>query len=159
MADRIAVMDKGRLLQVAPPQELYESPNCRMVADFIGKMNLFHGQVIGAEGTELRLAADGLGELTLDRGYVASGEIGIAIRPEKVQLSHEQPGAELIALPGRIAQLAYFGDTSHVYVDTDSGLRIACNRPNLSRADSVAFQVGDRCWVAWRPADVLLLTS
>ena len=65
MADRIAVMDQGRILQVAPPDELYESPNCRMVADFIGTMNLFPARVLGAANPGIRLEAAGIGEFEL----------------------------------------------------------------------------------------------
>ena len=61
MADRIAVMDQGRILQVAPPDELYEQPNCQMVADFIGTTNLFPGRVLGRGAGGIRLAAAGLG--------------------------------------------------------------------------------------------------
>ncbi len=159
MADRIAVMDKGKMLQVAPPQELYEAPNCQMVADFIGKMNLVSGRVTGAEGTRLTIETSGLGTFELDRGYVPKGEVGIAIRPEKIQLLRDKPNGELIAWPGKIAQLAYFGDSSNIYVELESGLRIACTRANQSRQDSVAFKVGDPCWVAWQPGDYLLLDS
>ena len=121
MADRIAVMDKGRILQVAPPDELYEQPNCRMVADFIGTTNLFRGRVLGHGAGGLRLAADGLGELELAVDGAVAGEVGIAVRPEKVEISHQRPDGGLIALPGKIAQLAYFGDYSHVYVETGGG--------------------------------------
>src|SRR5690606_31617233 len=83
MADRIAVMDQGRILQVAPPQELYEAPNSRMVADFIGTMNLFPARVLGPANSGLRLEAAGLGAFELPDAPPASGEVGIAVRPEK----------------------------------------------------------------------------
>ena len=160
MADRIAVMFDGRILQVAPPQELSESPTSRRVADFIGTMNLLLGRVVSAENGRLRLEAEGLGEIRLPRqGAGGDGEVGLAVRPEKVQLSREAPGDGLIAARGRIAQIAYFGDTSQVYVETDRGLRIACNRPNQSRADPAPLTVGEPCWVAWRPDDCILLTE
>ena len=73
MADRIGVMDQGRLLQVASPQELYEAPNCRMVADFIGKMNLFPGRVVDA-GADALVVESELGELRFERaGLEAAG--------------------------------------------------------------------------------------
>ena len=159
MADRIAVMDQGRILQIAPPDELYEQPNCRMVADFIGTTNLFPGRVLGRGAAGIRLAAEGLGELELPVDGAASGEVGIAVRPEKVQISHRQPGGELIALAGRVAQVAYFGDYSHVYVDTENGPRITCYRTNHSRREPDPLAVGDPCWVSWHPADCILLTE
>jgi spermidine/putrescine ABC transporter ATP-binding subunit len=159
MADRIAVMDQGHILQVAPPAELYESPGCQMVAEFIGTMNLFSGRALGPGNAGTRLEVAGLGSFELERASAPSGEVRIAVRPEKVRLSRGAPGDDLIAARGSIAQIAYFGDASHVYVDTDQGLRIACNRPNQSRIDEAPLAVGDACWVAWRPADCILLTE
>ena len=159
MADRIAVMDRGKILQVAPPDELYEQPNCRMVADFIGTTNLFPGRVLERAAGGIRLAAPGLGELRLAEDGAPGSEVGVAVRPEKVQISHARPEGELIALPGRIAQLAYFGDYSHVYVETDVGVRITCYRTNRSRREATPLAVGDPCWVSWHPADCILLTK
>jgi spermidine/putrescine ABC transporter ATP-binding subunit len=159
MADRIAVMDRGRILQVAPPGELYEQPNCQMVADFIGTANLFPGRVLDRTAGSIRLAAPGLGELCLAEDGPPGGEVRIAVRPEKVEISHARPEGELIALPGRIAQLAYFGDYSHVYVETEGGVRITCYRTNRSRRETNALAVGDACWVSWDPADCILLTE
>ena len=159
MADRIAVMDRGRLLQIAPPQELYESPNCHMVADFIGKMNLFRGTILTANGGRLPVAPAGLGELELSDERSLSGEVGIAVRPEKIRRSLENPANGSIALPGKVAQLAYFGDTSQLYVDADQGVRITCHRSNQSRAAAVPFTLGDRCWVSWDPDDCLVLAD
>ena len=133
MADRIGVMDQGRLLQVASPQELYEAPSCRMVADFIGKMNLFAGRVIDARADVLRIESE-LGELRFEgaglRAQESSAEIGVAVRPEKIRLSHTPPPDGLIGVQGRVAQLAYLGDASLVYVDTSAGRRITCRLPN-----------------------------
>ena len=159
MADRIAVMDQGRILQVAPPDELYEQPNCRMVADFIGTTNLFPGRVLGQGAAGLRLAAEGLGELELAADGAVAGEVGIAVRPEKVSISRERPEGDVIALPGKIEQLAYFGDYSHVYVEAGAGLRITCYRTNRSRREPDSLAVGDSCWVFWHPADCILLTE
>jgi ABC-type Fe3+/spermidine/putrescine transport system ATPase subunit len=159
MADRIAVMDRGRILQIAPPDELYESPNCRMVADFIGTTNLFPGRVLARGDRGIRLEAEGIGELHLPQDFDPGGEVGIAVRPEKVRISHERPADGLIAVPGRIAQLAYFGDYSHVFVEAGASLRITCYRTNHSRHQADALAVGDACWVSWHPADCILLTE
>ena len=76
MADRIAVMDQGRILQTAPPDELYEAPNCRMVADFIGTMNLFPARVLGPANPGVRLEAAGLGAFELPDAAPAGAEVG-----------------------------------------------------------------------------------
>ena len=142
MADRIAVMDQGRLLQVAPPQELYEAPSCRMVADFIGTMNLFPGRVIDARerlccGSRASWAsyASSCAGIDAAAGNAGEGaEVGVAVRPEKIRLSHERPEGGPIAVQGRVVQLAYLGDASLVYVETAAGRRITCRRRTSAAA-------------------------
>jgi len=159
MADRIAVMDHGRVLQTAPPEELYERPRCRMVANFIGTMNLFPGQIVERTAAGVRIEADGIGALQLAGAGAPGSRLDIAVRPERVQLVHEPPGRGLIAVPGRIAQVAYFGDSSRVFVDTESGLRLVCQRVNQSRADARRFVLGAPCFAAFSPADCILLDA
>ena len=159
MADRIAVMDQGRILQVAPPSELYESPGCRMVADFIGTMNLFPARVLGPANPGVRLAAPGIGEFELPAPAPAGAEVVVAVRPEKVHLSREPPPPGLIAARGRIAQVAYFGDYSHVAVETGGDVRITCYHTHRSRRERGALAEGEACWVSWDPADCILLTE
>jgi spermidine/putrescine ABC transporter ATP-binding subunit len=159
MADRIAVMDRGRILQTAPPGELYEEPNCRMVADFIGTMNLFPARVLGPANPGIRLEAAGLGALELPAAAPTGAEVGIAVRPEKVQLGRTPFGDQLIGARGTVAQVAYFGDYSYVSVETAPGVRITCYQTHRSRRDPDAIAEGETCWVAWDPADCILLTG
>jgi spermidine/putrescine ABC transporter ATP-binding subunit len=159
MADRIAVMDQGRILQTAPPDQLYEEPNCRMVADFIGTMNLFPARVLGAANPGIRLEAAGLGQFELPTAAPAGAEVGVAVRPEKVQLNREAPAPGMIAVRGTVAEVAYFGDYSHVAVATAPDVRITCYRTHSSRRDPGAIAEGDACWVSWHPADCILLTD
>jgi spermidine/putrescine ABC transporter ATP-binding subunit len=159
MADRIAVMDHGRILQTAPPEELYEAPNCRMVADFIGTMNLFPARVLGAASPGIRLEAAGIGAFELQGTAPAGSEVGVAVRPEKVQISRGPPPAGAIAAHGRVAQVAYFGDYSHVTVEAAPEVRITCYRTHSSRRDPGAIAEGEACWVCWDPADCILLTE
>jgi spermidine/putrescine transport system ATP-binding protein/putrescine transport system ATP-binding protein len=162
MADRVGVMDHGRLLQVASPQALYEAPSCRMVADFIGQMNLFCGRVTAVAADGIVVESE-LGELRFPpAGHDlpgAAAEVGIAVRPEKVTLSHDRLHDKPIAVCGRIVQLAYLGEASLVYVETETGRTIACRRPHQRRGAGQPVAVGEACWVAWEPADCLLLTS
>jgi spermidine/putrescine ABC transporter ATP-binding subunit len=166
MANRIAVMEDGRVRQVAPPAELYEFPNCRFVADFIGKMNLFEGRVTGTRGGPPRAAVRGLGELPLP-GWedaaaaqgVAGREIGIAVRPEKVRVDRERPGEECISQRGTVSEIAYFGDTSHVYVALDCGPTLSATFQNAARSIAPRIAVGEAVWCSWDPKDTLVLTS
>jgi len=159
MADRIAVMDHGRILQTAPPGELYEEPSCRMVADFIGTMNLFPARVLGAANPGIRVEAAGLGAFELPGMAPAGSEIGVAVRPEKVRLSRDPPRNGAIAVCGTVAQVAYFGDYSHVSIEAAPAVRITCYQTHRSRRDRGAVAEGEVCWVSWDPADCILLTE
>jgi len=168
MADRIAVMEDGRIRQVAEPAELYEFPNCRFVADFIGKMNLFEGRVVGQGGgrgdARVQVEVSGVGriDLPLPQGEAApggdaAGDIGIAVRPEKVRI-HTEAGVEgRISLHGKVSQVAYYGDTSHVFVALDSGRTLSAIFQNQARSAEPAVRIGQELWCSWDPRDILIL--
>jgi len=163
MADRIAVMDDGRVQQVARPAELYEFPNCRFVADFIGKMNLFEGRVVDRRGAELAVEVRGLGRIVAgpapgEDALEGGVEVGVAVRPEKVRLHRDAVPEGRVAARGRIAQVAYFGGASHVYLALDSGQAISATLQNEARSADPAVNVGDEMWCSWNPRDTLILT-
>ena len=155
MADRIAVMDKGRISQIASPAELYERPASRFVADFIGKVNLIDAAVLGVGEGALMCEAQGIGRLNLPHREEASGRVSLAIRPEKLTLSAEPPTASgLISIRGKVADVAYFGDTSHVSLVTPSGLELLVNVHNRQ----AGAMRGQELWISWTPEDTLVLT-
>ena len=163
MADRIAVMEAGRVRQIAQPATLYEYPNCRFVADFIGKINLFQGRMAGTEGARLLVEVAGLGRLSLPgEGAGATGgagEVGIAVRPEKVRIERARPAESRVALHGKVSEVAYYGETSSIFVTDDAGRGIAVNLQNEARSTTPAVSVGDELWCSWDPDDTLVLTS
>jgi spermidine/putrescine ABC transporter ATP-binding subunit len=158
MADRIAVMDSGQVRQIAPPAELYEFPNSRFVADFIGKMNLFAGRVAGAADGRVLIEIQGMDRIAVPYGDQARGEIGVAVRPEKIRLAPTPPTDGEIGLRGRVREVAYYGDESHVFLETAAGV-ITANRPNAARTTTPAVALGDELWASWEPADTLVLTE
>ena len=159
MANRIAVMEHGKVRQLAPPSELYEFPNCRFVADFIGKMNLFEGRVAGISGEEVLVEVKGLGRFSLPGEGEASGEVGIAVRPEKVRLRREKPDEDMVAVRGKVSEVAYYGGSSFVYVTDDTGRTISVNLQNEARTAEPGVTIGDELWCAWKPRDSLLLST
>lgn len=160
MADRVAVMESGRVRQLAAPRDLYEYPSCRFVADFIGKMNLLEGHVKSASGGEITVGIDGLGDVRLPHDGAVSGEIGVAIRPEKVTVGAEKPsGDEMLSVEGAVTQVAYHGDESHVFVRTDSGVTFSVTVPTRTRSTEPPAQAGERRWVSWRRQDTLVLAE
>lgn len=158
MADRVAVMEDGRVRQLAPPRDLYEYPSCRFVADFIGKTNLFDATVKSATPETLTVSVTGIGEMALPHRGVAAGAIHVAVRPEKLSVEIGKPAdPDLIALEGTVRQVAYHGNESHVFVQSDAGPILAITLPNDSRTLDAIANPGDRRWVSWRKSDTLVL--
>jgi spermidine/putrescine transport system ATP-binding protein len=158
MADRVAVMEAGRVRQIAPPSELYEYPANRFVADFIGKMNLFEGQVRSCRDGVLEVAISGLGDLEIPHDGEALGEVGIAIRPEKLRVTQEQPGESCVCFAAVLDNIAYHGSESHMFFTTDLGAKLTATVQNETRTREPVVE-GERLWVSWIPGDTLVLAE
>jgi len=162
VADRIAVMNHGVLVQVAPPSEIYEQPATRYVADFIGEVNLIEGTVSSAGADETRLSspitpfplnvAQGVGAKPGDKAC-------LAIRPEKLRISLTQP-ADISenCFTGEIWDIGYLGDLSIYHVELPCGTRIKVSQPNLSRVVERPISWEDKVWVTFAPHAGVLLT-
>jgi spermidine/putrescine ABC transporter ATP-binding subunit len=159
MADRAAVMDFGQVKQIAPPSTLYEHPNSRFVAGFIGKVNLLEARVAGVSGGNLAVEIDGMGRIEVPHDGAAAGEIGIAVRPEKTRLSKDRPEAGRIALKGKVGDVAYYGNESHILLDTETGVQFTNTRQNETRRTDPAVLIGDELWISWSPEDTLVLAE
>jgi len=148
VADRIAVMDRGRLAQVATPEELYERPNSRWVADFIGEVSLLEG----------RFSAPGVFQSMIGRIEVADktatlGETAwLALRPEKIRLGMERPADAANAVAGTVFETGYRGDRSvhKVRLADRSLMKVAV--PNTAARGERNVAAGDVVWLSW-PAD------
>ena len=160
MADRIAVMEHGRVRQVAEPAALYEYPSCRFVADFIGKVNLFEASASAGRDREGRLVLEvpGLGALPVPHPEpVQQGEIGVAVRPEKLRLGESRPDAEIV-FEATVEDFAYYGSETRLFLVTEGGVRLSATVPNTDRGP-VRIERGARRFVSWAPADTLVLTE
>ena len=157
MADRIAVMEGGKVCQIATPEELYENPNSRFVADFIGKVNMLEGEVARSAEGLLSTEIKGVGPVEIPSARTLHGAVSLAIRPEKVRLSRDVPPGDGPRVEGRISDWAYYGDTSHIYVQTESGLRLSVTVQNETRETIEAFDLEDRVWLSWQSSDMLVL--
>jgi spermidine/putrescine transport system ATP-binding protein/putrescine transport system ATP-binding protein len=143
----------------SPTAELYEFPDSRFVADFIGKMNLFEGKVAGADGNQIVIDAKGLGRISVPYSGSAQGEVGIAVRPEKIRIDRAEPNGGRIRLRGRVTEVAYYGDESAVFLENETGISVNVNVPNEARTTTPAFAIGDELWLSWSPADTLVLSE
>jgi ABC-type Fe3+/spermidine/putrescine transport system ATPase subunit len=91
--------------------------------------------------------------------YPPTTDVALAVRPEKMRLYREEPELGWIRLPGKVAQVAYFGDNSQVFVETEQTGRVAVLRYNQSRSREEPFRAGTACWVAFEPSDGIVLTD
>jgi putrescine transport system ATP-binding protein len=163
MSSRIGVMREGRILQVGTPAEVYEYPNSRFVADFIGTINLFEGIVTEESKMHTCVDCPNAG-CELYVGHSASAPVGahvhVAIRPEKIMISKEAPkDIKRNCTKGTVRDIAYLGDVSIYYVVLASGHVTLSTVPNLVRAAERPIQWDDEVYLYWRPENSVVLTS
>ena len=165
MANRIGVMDAGRLEQVATPRQLYEAPHSRWVAEFVGDINLFEGEVASRDHNRLDISTRDAGTLVVaePRQPVTKATVSVAIRPEKVKLSRRGPVSDAVnshainRLEGVVTEVSYLGGLTVYKVKLDSGAMVRSSMANTARLDIDAYSAGQRV-VAWfTPDDCVVL--
>ncbi|MDO8396638.1 MAG: ABC transporter ATP-binding protein [Bradyrhizobium sp.] len=166
MADRIGVMDRGRLEQVATPRQLYEAPASRWIAEFVGDINLFEGEVASREAGRLVIATREAGSIVVAAPLqpITKDVVAVAIRPEKVKLSRRGPASDdadhahaINRLEGVVTDVGYLGGTTTYRVQLDSGAVLRSSMANTARIDIDAYSPTHRV-VAWfTPDDCLVL--
>ena len=159
MADRIAILDKGQVMQIATPAEIYEAPNSRFVADFIGSINLFEGAVEAREGDTARIRADGIEISTQNAADASSGDqVWFAIRPEKIRVSGKAPANGANAAEGEIYDIAYLGDMTVYHVKLPGGRVVKATTMNSARVTEEPLTWNDRAWITFAPDAGVVLT-
>ena len=150
MAGRIAVMSKGRVLQVGTPEEVYEHPANRFVADFIGNVNLFEGR-LSVDEVDHCAAVTGIGEIQVGHGVsgTLNMPVAIAVRPEKMEISKEQPAVDKNVFRGRVKEIAYFGSYNTYIVAASDGTRVKITEANTSRRDLSHITWEDEVFFWW----------
>ena len=162
LADRIAVMDKGQVRQVGQPGEIYEFPNSRFVAGFIGSITSWDARVVSVTGELAVLEVAGLGsvEARAVPGLVAGQAVSMAIRPEKLAINKVRPASGNV-IEGEVRDLAYFGKDSLYRVALPSGSLVSVHAVNARRAgesERVADWY-DKVWLSFDPASAIILTE
>jgi len=165
MASRIGVMDAGRLEQVATPRELYEAPASRWIAEFVGEVNLFDGQVEPHEGNRVVVATRDAGTIFAaePRDPVTKATVCVAIRPEKIKLSRRGPASDVVnahainRLEGVVSDVSYLGGFTTYKVKLDSGAVLRSSMANTARLDIDAYSAGQRVMAWFTPDDCVVL--
>jgi spermidine/putrescine transport system ATP-binding protein len=158
LSTRIAVMNLGRVEQVDLPERIYGAPKNRFVADFIGKINMLEGDLVGAGGGA-RLRVPGLGEVAVggEPGLPAGTRAALALRPEQVQIvAPGTPGALANRFDGKVRDFLYIGEVTTYIVDLPNGQQIKALLPNSAAGRAKFFEVGDPVVLAW-PAEAGVL--
>ena len=159
MADRIAIMDKGEVMQVATPAEIYEAPTSRFVAHFVGNVNMFEGKVADRTAGTARITGASGAQIVVDNGDAKPGsDIVFAIRPEKIKVSSKKPAEGVNALEGEVYDIAYLGDMTVYHVKLDDGQIVRASALNAARISEDPLTWNDRAWVSFRPDAGVVLT-
>ncbi len=162
MAHRIAIMDAGKIRQIGTPDEIYEQPNCRYTAEFIGSVNLFEGKVEEDEKDYVTIRTPAL-DTPIYVGHGITGydgmSVAFAIRPEKIQIGKDEPEQKYNKVKGVIEEIAYFGSHSVYHVRLASGSKVFCNFVNMKRWASENFTWNDSVWLSWKDNSGVVLTS
>ena len=159
MCSRIAVMNEGYFLQIGEPDAIYETPNSRQVADFIGNVNMFEGRVVVDEPDHVIVKCD---ECTHYVGHGITGNVGmavgVALRPEKITLSKEKPSGEYNWIEGVVTEIVYFGDHTTYHLKTTKGQVIKAQEINNTRDLSCGLTWGDHAYMHWGDLAMIVLT-
>jgi putrescine transport system ATP-binding protein len=160
VASRVAVMDEGRLIQVATPDRIYEAPETLYVADFIGDVNIVEGTVQATSPERYALTwKDGAEPIIAasDKPFSDGQSCSLAIRPEKIGISATRPEDVDNAVQGTILDIAYLGNLSTYHVELPTGTIIKAQTANTRRISNRSFTWEDRVWLSWTATAGVLL--
>jgi putrescine transport system ATP-binding protein len=164
LASRIGVMNRGEIVQIGTPTEIYEFPMTKFVADFIGSVNMFEGQLVEDLPDRARIKSEELGSLIyIDHGISSapSATVWTAIRPEKINILRAPPAntAENCA-KGVVKEIAYMGDLSIYLVKIESGKTVRVTLPNVERlSDDERILWDETVWLTWHASSPVVVTQ
>ena len=165
LGQRLGVMNHGRIAQVGTPSDIYESPATRFVADFIGSVNMFEGQVSEQGSDFVRIHSSELGgAVRAERPVICArgSTVWAAIRPEKIniarQLAATGAASENVAR-GTVREIAYMGDMSIYLVQIASGKMLRVTLPNITRGGERPIAREESVWLSWHDSSPVVLTE
>jgi spermidine/putrescine transport system ATP-binding protein len=158
LSDRIAVMNGGKILQEGPPEEIYERPTSRFVADFIGQTNFFEGRVEETGAVTVVRENGGLTLRCAPAAWVSTGmQVAVSIRPEKIGPADTDGPAN--RFEGMLLRTTYLGDLVQFHVALPDGRELVCQRQNERDDPTAAWRVGDHIEVGWAEGSALVLSD
>ena len=161
LSTRIGVMNHGEIVQVGEPHDIYEYPNSRYVAQFVGSVNMIAGKVSVDEVDHVVVESEEAGcTMRIDHGIscAPNQEVHVALRPEKIMVAHDKPEQDLNCMKGRIEEIAYMGSLSVFRVRLPSGKEIRVTQPNYARDMGARFTWEDEVYLYWDVDSSVVLT-
>ena len=161
LASRIGVMNHGRIVQIGTPLDIYEYPQTKFVADFVGSVNLFEGRLVEDEADHVRISSAELGGIVyVDHGISSPAEatVWVAIRPEKISIERAPLAARENVAQGTVKEIAYMGDMSIYIVELATGKLVRVTLPNVVRRAEDRFTAEERVYLCWHASSPVVLT-
>ena len=162
LATRIGVMDRGEIVQVGTPTEIYEYPTSKFVADFVGSVNMFEGKLIEDEPGHVRIRCPELESIVyVDHGISSApgATVWVAIRPEKVCIDRVRPGGNENVVKGVVREIAYMGDMSIYLVRIESGKMVRVTLPNIERHADARISWDETVYLSWHATSPVVITQ
>ncbi|MFY0642335.1 MAG: ABC transporter ATP-binding protein [Bermanella sp.] len=162
LATRIGVMNQGLIVQTDVPHDVYEYPNSRFVAEFIGSVNLLEGEIVEDNVDSVRIKSKDAGcEFYVPHGISCAPhqKVHVALRPEKINMTRIKPVQEENLMQGEILEMAYMGSLSVYRVKLKSGKEIRVTQPNFSRDMGERFTWNEQVYMSWDVDSSVVLTS
>jgi putrescine transport system ATP-binding protein len=162
LSSRVGLMNHGEIVQVGTPSEIYEYPNSRFVAEFIGSVNTFEGKLIEDEPSYVRIETDDLdSNIYVDHGVSSApgATVWACIRPEKIQISREKPNNADNWGSGIVRDIAYMGDVSVYLIKLDSEKVVRVTQPNVYRHADDRITWDERVYVHWHATSPVVVTK
>lgn len=160
LSTRIGVMNLGEIVQVGTPKDIYEYPNSKFVAEFIGNVNMFQGRMIEDLPDRVRIESPELGgTIFIDHGVSSAPDVMLwaAVRPEKINISLERPDQADNVAHGVVREIAYMGDMSVYLVQLDSGKVVRVTQQNAYRHADDLITWDQSVYVHWHPSSPVVL--
>jgi putative spermidine/putrescine transport system ATP-binding protein len=151
MSDRIAVLNVGRVEQIGTPEDVYERPASRFVADFIGRANFLPAEVVAGDVAGSRLVIGSAGSALVTWSLPVGERVSVMLRPHRVRLDR---ATDEDSLRGRVLDITYLGDLIQYEVDLD-GARLIAEQASGGEG-STRFAAGDEVRVSWAPGDAIV---
>jgi putrescine transport system ATP-binding protein len=162
LASRIGVMNHGKIVQIGTPLDIYEYPQTKFVADFVGAVNLFEGRLVEDEADHIRIRSGELGAMIyIDHGITSAPDatVWVAIRPEKISIDRVAPSVGENVARGTVKEVAYMGDMSMYIVELATGKLVSVSLPNVVRRSEDRFAAAESVYLSWHASSPVVLTQ